>query len=62
MLYATDTKFYYNKIQIISPSSFTYFADAHYIHLWLYDGHLYDNPFHPTRVSAYHGRPEAQQR
>jgi hypothetical protein len=24
-------------------------------------GYTADNPFHPTRLSAYHGRPEPQQ-
>jgi hypothetical protein len=41
---------------------FFFFTDAQCVHLWLYGRHLYDNPFHPTRMSAYHGRPEPQQR
>jgi hypothetical protein len=36
---------------------FTYFTDAQCVHLWLHGRHLYDSPFYPTRVSAYHSRP-----
>jgi hypothetical protein len=38
--YATDTKFYYTEIQIISPSLFAYSTDAQCIYLWLH-GRIY---------------------
>jgi len=41
---------------------FTYFTDAQCVHLWQYDRHLCDSSSRSTRVSAYHGRPEPQQR
>jgi hypothetical protein len=40
---------------------FSYFTDAQCVHIWLYGRHLHDNPFLPTRVSAYHGLPDPQQ-
>jgi hypothetical protein len=40
----------------------TYFTAAQYIQLWQYGRHLCDSPSRSTRVSAYHGRPEPQQR
>jgi hypothetical protein len=58
--YATDTKFDYTEIQIIAPSFFLHISQMLNMSTFGYTAASI-NPFHHTRVSAYHGRPEPQQ-
>jgi len=60
--YSTDHGSSYADRERNSPTFFTYFTDAQCVHLWQCGRHLCDSPSRCTHVSAYHGRPEPQQR
>jgi hypothetical protein len=67
MNYETDTKFYYTEIQIISPSFFFIIFFLHIsqmlnVSTFGYTADIYTIIHFILHASAYHGRPEPQQR